>query len=469
MNMKRLMQVCLMILCMVPFYFATADEISWEKSKEMVLAAVEDAYPGWTVCGSSVYGSGSYHDEMAVYVDVLLFRVENHTLCWLKLSELVNPLWEGGSVEWHENHLAPVSLSEQAAVDPDEMIPQLQYPEQTGTPWLSHSSGCAEFMLREGERWEELGAMSHELVGVAVDAAGRKGLRVASWDGTSFGAVIASPMAETDFELDTFHSGDGGLILWVGDYEAYISRGSDGIWRWTGVNNGYAVYSFCENCLLDEYPWWEDSNDNRHYGSLSLGRTLEELQIDRMVFRGPQLVEFLDAKGWACVRDNETPMFSAPDGEIIALCYSRLAGRILSEENGWVCLQIGSEGHGLKAWFRRDQLAFGAEIERIHCGFPVYEAETVDGYAWRPKLTAFVNRVLDQPFGPLEVDEGFGSVWIIGHSPDGRWLMEVEEDVVAFTKSDAIVETRPAPEYEIPFDFSLTDAEWEALWSDSDE
>ena len=468
--MKRLLLVWLMILCLVPALCAASVDVdSWEQSREMVLAKVEDAYPGWIVSGSCVYGSGRYQNETAVNVDVLLFRVDDQMLYWLRLNALANPLWEGKPIEWHEEHLAPMPLSEQAAVGPGNMVPQLIYPEQTGTPWLSHPSGCAEFMLREGEHWEELGAMSQELVGVAVDAEGRKGLRVASWDGSSFGAVVASPMTETDFDLDTFHSGDGFMILWVGDYEAYIRRDVDGTWWWTGVNNGHAVYSFSEHYLLDEYPWWYDSNDNRHYGSLTLGRTLEQLRIDRMVFRGPQLVQFLDAEGWGCVRENETPLYSTPDGEINALCYSRLAGRIISEENDWVCLQIGSEEHGLKAWFRRDRLAFGSETEGIHCGFPVYEAETVDGYSWWPDLTAFVNQVLDQPFGPLEVDEGYGSVWIIGHSPDGRWLMEVEEDVVAFTKTDAIVETQPTPEYETPFDFSLTDAEWAALWSDSGE
>ena len=460
--MKRLMLVWMMILCLVPFV-VTADEIPWEQSKAFVRQEAADAYPDWTVIAASVYGS------MAVNVDVMLYRVENNTLYFLKLHVLANPILEGEAIEWQENHLAPLPLDACSVDEISKAIPQLKYPDETGTPWLASPPGCAAFMLREGEHWEELGAMSGGLVGVAVDAEGRKGLRIASWDGSSFGAVIASPMADTDFILDTYHSGEGALILWVGGYEAYLGMNNEGTWQWMGVNNGYAVYWFSDFYMLDDYPRLYNSNDNRHYGNLTLSRTLDELEIDRMVFRGPQLVQFLDAEGWACVRENETPMYSEPDGEIAALCYSRLTGRIISEENGWVCLQIGSEEHGLKAWFPRDHLAYGSEIEEIHCGFPVYEAETVDGYAWLPDLTSFVNRVLDHPFDPLEVDESDGQVWIIGHTQDRRWLMEIDEDTVAFTRMDATIKTQPAPEYEIPFDFSLTDNEWAALMSDYGE
>ncbi len=467
MTTKRLILVWVMILCLVPFA-AAADGIpleKWEQSKAFVQQEATEAYPGWTIIGTSAYGSGTWHDERALNVDVMLYRIEDNTLFFLELHVLANPLCEGEPIEWNENHLAPVPLDTDSTDNISETISQLEYPDETGTPWLSSPSGFAAFMLSEGEHWEELGAMSHELVGVAVDAEGRKGLRIAAWDGSSFGAVIASPMAETDYKLDTFHSGNRALILWFGrDYKAYVVRDDDGTWRWAGVNNGHTVYWFYDLYMLDDYPTLHDSNNNRHYGHLTLPQTLDALEIDRMVFRGPQLVQLLDAEGWACVRENETPLYSSPDGEITALCYSRLAGRIVTEENNWVCLQIGSVEHGLKAWFHRDHLAYGSEIEEIHCGFPVYEAETVDEYSWRPDLTSFVNRVLDQTSGPFDLNEDLENVWIIGRSPDGRWLMEVEEDVVAFIRMDAMIETQSAPEYEIPLDFLLTDAEWEALY-----
>ena len=458
--MKRLIPVCVMILCLMSFV-AAADEISWEQweqSKAYVQQEAADAHPGWKISAADVYGSGTWHDETALYVDVLLHRVEDSTLYFLRLHVLANPIREGEPIEWHEEHFAPVPLDTGSVTDISESIPRLIYPEDAGTPWLSSPSGCAAFMLREGERWEDLGAMSDELIGVAVDAQGRKGLRIAKWNGSAYGDVAASPMTEADFDLDTFHSGDGFLIVDLSDsnYEneayAYISRNDDGTWSWIGVNTGHAVYIFCDAYMLDDTYTFNGSNACLHYGCLTLPTRLEELDFSRMNLRGPKLAAFLDAGSWACVRENETPMYTAPDGEAAALCYARLAGTIVAEEDGWICLQIGSEERGLRGWFHREDLAFGAATEDVRCGFPEYETESIEPYPWRKNLAAFVNKVLDCPYGALDVDDDFGSVWIIGRAPDGRWLMEIDEDVVAFTRTDIEIVTQPVSDITTPFD-----------------
>ena len=67
-------------------------------------------------------------------------------------------------------------------------------------------------------------------------------------------------------------------------------------------------------------------------------------------------------------------------------------------------------------------------------------------------LATFVNRVLDSPYGAIDVDNDFSSVWIIGRTPDGRWLMEIDEDVVAFTRVGEEVVTSPAANFDTPFD-----------------
>ena len=458
MTMKRLILVCVMILCMMPFA-ATADGSpmgKWEESNAFVRQEAADAYPDWTVSAASVYGSGTWQDEMALNVDVLLDRVENNTLYFLELHVLANPLWEGEPIEWHENHLAPVPLDTVSVDEMSEAFPQLKYPDETGIPWLASPSGCAAFMLRDGEHWEELGTMSHELVGIAVDAEGRKGLRIASWDGSSFGTVIASPMTDTDFDLDTYQSGDGFLIVDLYNDEnepyAYISREGDGTWRWSGVNTGFTVYKFYDRYVLEDTFPLNYSNAMRHYGRLTFPMNLEELDFSCMAFFESNLVAYLNSDAWACVRENDTPMYTMPDGEMNALCYARLAGTIVAEENGWVCLQIGSEERGICGWFRREHLSFGAAIENIHCGFPEYEAEIDEAYTWKKDLAAFVNRVLDSPYGAIDVDNDFGSVWIIGRAPDGRWLMEIDEDVVAFTRAGVEIITSPAADFINPFD-----------------
>ncbi len=79
--MKRIMLVLLMILCLaIILCTASADGISSKQSKEMVLAEAEAAYPDWTISAAASYGTGRYHDTLAMYVDVLLFRVEGNTL-----------------------------------------------------------------------------------------------------------------------------------------------------------------------------------------------------------------------------------------------------------------------------------------------------------------------------------------------------------------------------------------------------
>ncbi len=456
MDMKRLILVWVMMLCLVPFV-ATAGEIPWDRwdqSKAFVQQEAAEAYPGWTVIGASAYGSGTWHDETALNVAVSLYRVEHSMLYFLELHVVVNPVWEGEPIDWQETHLAPVPLDTDSVDDISEAVPRLKDPAGSDTPWLSSPSGCAAFMLREGEHWEDLGAMSDELIGVAVDAQGRKGLRIAKWDGSVYGEVAASPMTDVDFDVDTFHSGDGFLFieLSISDYEyAYISRNDDGTWNWIGVNTGHAVYRFNDEYLLDDTYTFNDSNACRHYGRLTLPTRLEELDFSRMALRGPELAAFLDADAWACVRENDTPMYASPDGEMTALCYARLAGTIAAEEGGWVCLQIGSEERGLRGWFRREHLAFGALIEDVRCSFPEYETGIVEPYPWEKDLATFVNRVLDSPYA-IDVDNDFSSVWIIGRAPDGRWLMEIDEDVVAFTRAGEEIVTSPAADPDTPFD-----------------
>ena len=453
--MKRLIWIYVIILCLLPLA-ALSEEIPWDQHKEIARQVAAAAYPGWTIGRTVVYGSGVYRKERAQYADVLLCRVEGGMLRFLELHILINPLLNGEPAGWQERHFAPVPLNAGSAADIAGAVPMLKYPEDGGIPWLSFPSGYAEFMLREGESWEELGAASDGLIGVSVNAAGQKGLRIAKWNGSDFAEVTASPMTEKDFALDTFHSGDGFLILDLSDmeneYYAYISRGEDGAWYWSGVNTGHAIYRFCDAYMLDDTYSFYDSNVCHHYGRMTLPLALEELDFSRMALKGPELAAFLDASSWACVRENETPVYAAPDAAPFALCYARLAGTVAAEEGDWVCLQIGSEEHGLRGWFRREQLAFGAETEDVRCGFPAYEAEIYPSYPWRKDLTAFVSRVLENPYGALDVDAHSASVWIIGRATDGRWLMEINEDIVAFTREGAELVTRDAPERDTAFD-----------------
>ena len=76
---------------------------------------------------------------------------------------------------------------------------------------------------------------------------------------------------------------------------------------------------------------------------------------------------------------------------------------------------------------------------------------------------------LEGMYEPTEADEDWIWIWIIGRSPDGRFLLELDQDLVAFTRPDAALKTCPQEEYEMPLDFSMTDEEWAAEFSWEDD
>ncbi|MBR5345170.1 MAG: hypothetical protein IK127_05030 [Clostridia bacterium] len=439
-----------------------------EKSRQIVLADLPTSYPGWTVCETDVYGTGLYGNTSAMHVDVLLCKIGDGQLHLKSLSVLANPLWEGNAPEYKETDTAPLPLSVEAEARISAMEPRDITVD--GFRWLSSKAtpGCADFMLNDGEVWEDLGVFAEGLVGVARNEEGRQGIRVAPWDGEAYGEIIASPMWETGFFLNTIHSGYGSLELHVGNYLTYIDCDADGNWVLAGVNNGYAIYGFGDHVLYD----WSDfdcgtTNNYYHYGCVTFPLALEDADLDSLVFRGPELLKLLDTSGWACVRVDETPLYGKPGGDIIGWGYARMAGTIVTEDSDWVLLQIGSETCGLQVWCKRNDLAFGAETEKIRCGFPCYEVDRSDG-----NIAAVLNQSLiglDTPFPEDWHERDYPEkVWIIAHLSNGNYLLQIDEDLVRPIPADVFTEILEPEEYWPSYDFELTDEEWEALWSDDD-
>ena len=172
------------------------------------------------------------------------------------------------------------------------------------------------------------------------------------------------------------------------------------------------------------------------------------------------------------MRENGTPLYQAPDGDIIASAYARLAGTIAGEEGDWVCLQVGSEARGMRVWCRREQLAFGGDTENVRCGFPGYEVD------FEERFSDILNRYmtgLKQPF-PREYEaEGYpASLWLVALLPDGRYLAEVNGDTVGEISPEAFSAILPPEPYRPNGELEekvvqLTEEELEALLATAGE
>lgn len=65
-----------------------------------------------------------------------------------------------------------------------------------------------------------------------------------------------------------------------------------------------------------------------------------------------------------------THLYAAPDGEVLAYCYTRVPMVVISESGDWREVQLGSDVDGLRCWVRAADLAFGADTENVVCTFP---------------------------------------------------------------------------------------------------
>ena len=118
-------------------------------------------------------------------------------------------------------------------------------------------------------------------------------------------------------------------------------------------------------------------------------------------------------------------MYDAPDGTVRGNCFQRLPGRVLSREEQWTQLQIGSRELGTAGWFHTQDLAFGGETEQVVCTFPTYDYWAL-----------------------VESEEGrsipeYKPVWLIGRRPDGAWIALIDCDTVKNIPEAVIGETHP--------------------------
>ena len=427
-------------------------------------------FPGWTIIKRDFYEQGVWENEPAWHMELILMRVADGALRQKTLHALVNPLQPGEPVPWETRDWAPVPLTEDAAnqllamdlagLGEDEDTQPFELPQRV-------ISGCASFLLDEGEEWGQLYSWPSALAGVVVNAEGKECVRVACWNGETYDSPTSSRFFEEPcFYIDGYASWEDTIAVALEGCNPEFVRQEDGRWLFSGLADGnwtlYHVYpDFVTDAIFDALS---DSNDVLHYGQPAFEMDLTTADLPAIPDYIRDVIPLLDSSAYACVRADGTPMLSGPGGETTAVCYARLTGRILQRENGYVCLRFGSEDRGLTGWFAGEDLAYGPEIEGVRCGFPSHSADDCDG-----EYLAAVLEGVDL----AGLEDYFCMVWLVGRLPDGGWLVQLDVDTLCTAPADAFHGIGPAAEHWAAFEAEYDEFEQEMLewasWAEEED
>ena len=441
---KRFFAAALMtVLVLMCVSVSEANATVSADDKALVLSHVAADYPDWKVSYASPYGSGKWRDTLARHVAVGLYRVQDHMLIQKSLHVLTNPLWAGEEIHYDETDLVPVPISSLTV----ERIGSMTQEEakQALNDWIDVEKipWCAEFLLKDDETWQHLGAFSDKLIGVAVNSEGKQSIRMALWNGQAYDEIISSPAQDKFFSLNEIHSYEKELELMVNDGLVYVYCGGDapGI---DGINTGRGIWAFDNGFVWDEGDGVSCKSSNQLYpGVPAFPLSLTEMDLSAVPLTNTKVLASIDAAGWACVRVDGAEMWDAPEGNVVASCYARLFGRVKEEQGDWVLLQIGGEEHGGSGWFRREDLAFGRDGFFVPCGFPSYDYR--DGYA------SHLNEVLQGLPEPLSEEDDYSALaWLIGKKPDGDWLVLVDTDILCTAAPEAFSDIGEPEDYYDP-------------------
>lgn len=422
---------------------------------DLISAGVEEDFPGWRFVGESTYGSGKWEGGLAQHCEVTLLRVEDEWLRFRTLHVIMNPIEPGDPVPWDVTDHAPVPLTAEAslrlaATDPEtfETFYSLQIREE-------HLSGCAEFLLQEGERLTDLLIYQTILVATVENEAGQCGLRIAHWDGEQYTRVTATAMSGY-VSINEYHSHDEGVEIYTETAQLWAFPVVEGdaplheaVWQ-IGVVMGDEDMAYVIDrdwvCEYDYMVFGETQyNDGYRYGKPAFPVLLEGLDLSAVPASLQEATPLLDASGYACTAQDGVPMYDAPGGTALASCYARLVGTVQSEQEGWVQLLIGGEERGMKAWFRREDLLFDGGVNTLNCGFPSFELdEDWDAESALPGVTEM-----------LAGDELWGMQLIASTGDDG-WLVLVNEEFVIEGRAEGFINIGPA--------WHVVYAQWEAEW-----
>lgn len=390
--------------------------------KSYFLEAAQQDYPDWQVWKVTYSGYGRYENEIAIHIFVNLYRFTNDCIELMELDAITNPIQEGDDVPWSVTTLIPVELAPGAAdtlraMDGKDIftISSRAVFSDTVTDLLMPSQHTAD------ETVVQLMSSSQFLYYVTKDSAEQYMLRIAKWDGSEYTTVVSTP-SPAKLSFNPAFSSDNTLEL-DANLSPYLEVDckfdADGVWRIHTLNNDAYFVTVYDNYIIKTYWSNEQNNDDYHYGRLTLPITLNEVDFAAFPRTFAEVLSSMDYTGVACTAHDDTPLYAAPDGGVLAYCYTRVPMVVISESGDWREVQLGGDTDGLRCWVRAADLAFGADTENVVCTFPTHRA--VDRVQ---KAVSFS--------GKARALEDGTAWWIIGVLPNGDYLMMYAGDEEMF-------------------------------------
>lgn len=361
------------------------------------------------------------------------------------MTVLTNPLREGDEIPWETEDYVFVEIVPGAAEQLKQMALDGKAFDYGAGPGFAGEALplLMPSLTEENETLVQLMACTEDLIATTETADGRYQLKIVEWDGTEYTRTVAS-LPQDDFSFfNEIHSWNSDIEISYDNeeyiMEGYIHRAENGVWQIAAVNNGSEILCIHEHQIFDS-AWGGgcQCNDSVYYGTPMFNTELTTFDLSALPVDMAEMLEQLDTSKSVCTAHDDTALYTEPDGEIFALCYTRVPGLIVSETDGWVEMQLGSSRGRVNVWVRAEDLAYGIEMEDIICTFPSYDEFLGEEDA------LYALKALD---GSIIMTDGYvGDIWLVGKLPDGRWLVLLygEGDSIVCTASeDAFTQIRP--------------------------
>lgn len=421
--MRKLLACFLSLLMFCTSLTAFAESLTLPEvlPKSYFLEAAQRDYPDWQIRRASYYISGRYEGESARYIEISIYRITDSAIELLELSTLINPIREGDDVSWSVSALIPVEIVSGAADDLCAMTAEEIFYDGIGASFTNAARNLLVPSLRVAdESVTQLLSCSKFLFCITENSAGKSILRIAEWDGSSYTNVVATrPQPHLNFL--PAHSYDGEMELWLSeDAVVYPRYDAEVGWHINHffINDTYLVV-FQNRIIEGEIEEWYQDNNSEHYGRFTLPHSLTDVDFVTFPQTLDEVLAYMDYTGVACTAHDGTPLYTAPDGGVLAYCYTRVPMVVISESGDWREVQLGGDADGLRCWVRAADLAFGADTENVVCTFPTHEEvdRAQEAVSFSGKARAL---------------EDGTAWWIIGVLPNGDYLMMYAGDEEMF-------------------------------------